>query len=482
MNRSILIAICDFLVLSLLSLARFDEAPPASPPEPTQQTIAAGRPDKDVLDMLSLALEQEKQARALLEANLSQTRESLEGQQQQLSEREKNLQQFQSELLKKEEEARRLQAERNTFRQQFTNTQSTVESLKQQLTDTSSEARISQQRLQDLQAELARRQRESERLQAQLADVEKNRRATESEKTQLATQLQVAETEKRLARAQIDTMRSEVQVVREEKAKLQEQSTKLSQGVTELAASSKELSQEIRENRPLAPNTIFSDFIANRVQSDFQALRRGVFGREVSRDKQSKTVLITYGSRTYALFHLDDTPLTFSDPGTDWDWFTGNLRRRSTVVPVDQLSFLHADPRVILVPVSESNARALATKVYRPAQDPFKFQEAVVVGANEGYYGEVKFQLDPTQPQYVKMEHSTIKGLFGKFNPSTGDLVFTKGGDLLGIMVNKEYCAVLNNFARAGTINLGIDIGQQHVGNLLAEMRWRIDRLPLPLR
>jgi hypothetical protein len=34
------------------------------------------------------------------------------------------------------------------------------------------------------------------------------------------------------------------------------------------------------------------------------------------------------------------------------------------------------------------------------------------------------------------MDRNSLKLLFGKFNPSTGDLVFSESGDLLGVMAN----------------------------------------------
>lgn len=489
MNKSLLIVICDFLVLSLLAIVRFDDAPATAQPQSPTNATPVARQDQDMLDVLALALKEEQQAKQQLAAQLAQTRQNLTGQQTTLSQREQNLQQIQQALQQaqqsleqKESEKQRIEAERLSLQEQFANTQSSLQSLKEQLNQTSSQSQLSRQRLLDLQSELARRQEQTAQLQSKLAEAEQTQRRAEIEKGQLAIQLQVAETEKRLAKSEVDTMRNEVQVVRAEKARLQEQSTTLAQGVTALAATSKELTQEIRENRPLAPNTIFSEFIANRVQSDFQAIRRGIFGREINREKESKTVLVTDGTNSFALFHVDDTPLVFSDPATDWDWLTGNLRRKSSVAPIEQIWFLQVDPRVAVVPVSAGYSQLLGSKVYPIATDPFKFQEAVVVGANEGYYGECRFQLDPNLPQYLKMEHSTLKGLFGKFNPSTGDLVFSKSGELLGIMVNNEYCALLRDFTRLRAVRLGIDITQQRTGQTLTELRWRIDQLPLPLR
>ena len=78
----------------------------------------------------------------------------------------------------------------------------------------------------------------------------------------------------------------------------------------------------------------------------------------------------------------------------------------------------------------------------------------MLVGADEGYYGECNFQIELSTPQYVKLDRNLLKGLFGKFNPSRGDLVFSRTGELLGIMVNNTYCLTVRDFNAAATICL----------------------------
>src|SRR6266571_5262130 len=114
--------------------------------------------------------------------------------------------------------------------------------------------------------------------------------------------------------------------------------------------------------------------------------------------------------------------------------------------------------RVVLIPVSAAQRRQLGCKVYRVSSDPFKFQDAVLVGAKEGYYGECKFQIDLSTPEYVKLDHNFLKGLFGKFNPSRGDLVLSKTGELLGIMANNSYCMMLHNFNAVAPFPFGKDL------------------------
>jgi len=160
----------------------------------------------------------------------------------------------------------------------------------------------------------------------------------------------------------------------------------------------------------------------------------------------------------------------------------GTLARNSAVFPVASLSFYLLDPRIVLMPISQIQARELGCKVYRISSDPYKFQDAVVVGAREGYYGECKFQIDLTTPQYLKMDRNSLKGLFGKFNPSTGDLVFSKTGDLLGVMANNTYCIIIRNFESAATFHLGDDMRGQPIAETLSSLYATVNGLPFKLQ
>jgi hypothetical protein len=136
----------------------------------------------------------------------------------------------------------------------------------------------------------------------------------------------------------------------------------------------------------------------------------------------------------------------------------------------------------VLLPVSSSEARELGCKVYRISKDPYKFQDAVLVGAREGYYGECRFETDLSTPEYLKLDRNVLKGLFGKFNPSRGDLVFSRNGDLLGVMANSTYCFMLRNFSAAATLRCGQDIRDQHTGITLSMMYSRLTQLPFRLQ
>jgi hypothetical protein len=505
MNRSALIVIVDFLLVSLLAFSRLDnqEMPSFEKTGPPTTQTNTRSPQQDVADVLKASLETERQSREHLNEQLQLTQAQLQTREQALSEREMLIREAEQVLREKAEEAARLGKERAALQTQFSATQASLAELQKQLTNTLGEASQSRQHLEAVRNDLAAREQEEAILKRKIAELEKTRQAAEAEKQQLATQLQVADTEKRMARQQLDLMQGEVQVQRQERAKLQEHATKmqehatkLAEGVTELAEKSGELTQEVRqnaqevrqnaqevrENRPLAANTIFNEFVTNRVRGDFRAVRSGAFGREVNREKEAKSILVRQGNQIYAIYHVNETPLQLSFPGVDWDWLIGNLRRGSVVARVDRLSFLAVDPRVVVIPISEAQARQFNCKIYSMPKDPFKFQEAILIGADEGYYGECRFQLDADSPQYIRMQRERFSWLIGKFAPSPGDLVLTKGGELLGVMVNKDFCLLLNEFEPAYHLQTGIGIAEQQTGLLLSQLFGQVARMPAKLQ
>lgn len=475
MNRSILIIICDFLLVTLVAFSNFDAETPAEP-----QTRMASAPmaiggNQDLMGTLKLALDDEKQSREKLTSDLRV-------QEQALAEREQKIKEFQENLRRTEEQAKQIDQQRAALAQQVAVSQASLKDVQSKLSDASTLNVISQERLAAMQAELKKREEETKSLQQKLSETEKAARATLAEKQQVAAQLQVSEAEKRLTREQVAELRGAVAVEKQEKAKLQETATALATNVGVLAQKSVELTQEIRDNRALAPNTIFTQFLSNRITARFDATRSGVFGGDVNKGKVSQCVLFTDGSQTYTLYHVDETPLQIWNPGTDWHRLTAILQRGNVAFSGVRLSFLAQDPRVVVIPIGEAQAKQYGVKIYKAAADPFKFQDAVIVGANEGYYGECKFQIDPSTPNYVKVDRNVLKGLFGKFNPSRGDLVFTKTGELLGIMVNGEYCAVLNRVVPTRTIQLGNAVASQQTGQMLSQLYDRIFQMPLKLQ
>ncbi len=470
MNRSILIVICDFLLVSLLAFSTVDINKVAD--EGTQRNVRVDivtnqlESGRDLTAVMKQALTEERKSRDLLLGELTKTR-------QEATQREKQVQTIQQALQTKEQEAQRFEQQQAALQQQFAAAQANLQTLTQQLQSSSSDAIISKERLAALEAERKKQAEQAAALQQQIAQLTKSNELAAAEQQRLSGQLQVAQTEKRLATEQVARMQDEVKVEREEKAKLAE-------GVKALASKSGELTKEIRDNRPLAANTIFNEFVTNRVQARIDASRPGLIG--TTRHRETQTVLATDGTNIFALCHVQDTPLTLWNPGTDWEQLSGTLSRNTAGFPIQSVSFYLRDPRVVLIPVSTNEARQLGCKVYRISAEPYKFQDAVLVGAREGYYGECRFEIDLTTPAYVKLDNNFLKGLFGKFNPSRGDLVFSKTGELLGVMANATYCMMIHNFDAAAALRFGQNMREQHTGDTLSILYTMVTELPYKLQ
>jgi hypothetical protein len=457
MNRSILIVICDFLLLSLLTfstdlskMAGDNEGSAASVKvDVLPKTGEAG--GKDLAEVMKQALGEEQKNREQLQAELARVREDARQQQEQLQQKQSNLE------------------------QQYATAQAGIQALNQKLQSSAAETSMTRQQLAAKEAEIQKQTDLAAALREQLAQLAKSNQAAMTKEQQLASRLQLAEVEKRAAAEQAALMQQQVQAERAENVKLAE-------GFKTLATNSSALTREIRENRALAPNAIFSEFVTNRVQARVLASRSGFLGMDASKSKTAETVLVTDGNNIYALCHVQDMPLTLSDPGTDWQGLAGMLVHNQTQVPVRSLSFDKHDPRVVFMPVTQAEAAQLRCKVYPVASDPYKFQDAVVIGAQGDYYGQSSFQIELNTPQYVKLDRNLLKGLFGKFNPSRGDLVFSRNGELLGVMANGTYCLVLHDFTAAATLQFGPDVRAQHTGETLSGLFFTVFNLPLHLQ
>jgi len=430
-------------------------------------TPASG--NADLVAAMKLALAEEQKNREQLQRQLQQKLlQQLQQQAAAAGQASNAILQAQAQASQREQEYARLQ-------QQLAGVQTNADNLSRQLQTTTAQAQESQQRLAATQTEAQQKAEVAAALQQQIDDLTRSNQMALTEKERLAAELQLAEVQQRAAADRAELMQQEVLATRAENARLAE-------GFQMLATNSSQLTQEIRENRALAPNTIFSEFVSNRIGADIYAVRTGLFGEATGKTHNTETILATDGTNYFALCHVQDTPLTLWDPGTDWDRLTGTLTGRGVQAPVPALAFHDQDPRVVMIPLTPAVARQLGGKIYHLSADPYKFQDAVLVGASEGYYGECNFQIDLNNPQYVRLDHNLLKGLFGKFNPSRGDLVFSRGDELLGIMVNNTYCLTIRQFSATTVLPFDVDLHLQHTGLTLAELYDHVFNLPLALQ
>ncbi|MFA6960718.1 MAG: hypothetical protein WC205_08215 [Opitutaceae bacterium] len=459
MNRTLLLILCDFLLLTLLALTDWQKAAPVKPVAPPPPAVkatpgtGAATKDDDIVSVMKLSLEDERVQRDQLSEKLQTTQSTL-------SEREKALTETASTL--------------DATRQQ-------VDTLSSQYTAAAADALATKENLARAQRELEDRQAEAERQKKQLAELEKSQAEARAKIEDLNVTVRVAEQEKQMLRTTAESLKTQVEAERQERIKVQETTTQLAQGVGQLADSSTALTKEIRDNRPINVNILFNEFLSNRVLTSFNGTRPGLFG-ERTETKDTRTIFVTDGKDTYALLHVTDTPFSLTEPGWDWNTLKAVFRKGAFRSEADRVEFLALDPRIAVLPVTTAQINALGVRSYPVALDPFKFTEALLIANGGSGYGEVPFKLDPTHPSYVRMDNRLVRRLFGDFSPSSGDLVLSKTGELLGIMVNSDYCALVNNFLPSQVIRTGDDLATRPTAPQLDDLILRLRKLPLRLQ
>jgi hypothetical protein len=463
MNKTLLLFIVDFLFLNLIALTRWERAEPTRPSQPPVNQISANTVsrDQDLVEAMRQSLSDEQLSRQSVEQKLNSA-ESM------LSARERALGQ--------------LQGESQKLTAQLVDTQKSQADLNLKYQSQLQESTVERSQLAQLQRDLEDKKAEAERQKQSLTDLERQKAEALKRIEGLAVQVAVGEREKQQLSARASELEQQVQSERTERAKVEQSASQLAQGVGQLAQNSGELTKEIRDNRPIGANVLFNDFLANRVQATFMATRKGLFGF-ATKEKEAKTVFTTDGRQVYALLEVEDTPLSFAEVGANWQKVAVRFER-----PPDykssgsKVEFLKIDPRVVVVPVDASQVAALGAKVYPLAADPFKFPEAVLISAGGQGYGELGFKVDAEHRGYVRVDNRLFKRLFGDFATSRGDLVFSKSGELLGIMVNSDYCVLLGNFAPTVTLPAGDEQPTERTGTLIDSLSARVQQMPVELQ
>jgi hypothetical protein len=452
MNRSILIVICDFLLLSLVTFSTDlnriigQDDGVAN----VKADVVLRSPDsngKELAAVMKQALAEEQSNREKLQGELAKLRDLARQQGDQA------VSQFR-------EQVQQLKLKETELEKQYAAAQANIQALTQKLQSSAAEGSMTREKLAAREAELQKQKVLAASLQQQIE--------------QLNGRLQAAESEKRLASGQIAMMQQQRETE-------QAQSVRLAESYKALAtnAHTVTVTRVVQDNGGLTANAIFDDFVKNRVQATFNAFRTGRLGMDTTKNKTSETVLATDGANVYALCHVQDTPFTLGQSATDWRGIMGILSRNQVQVAIRSLSFHVQDPRVVFMPITRADATELGCKVFPISSDPYKFQDAVLVSAQEGYYGQCSFQIDMTTPEYVKLFRNNL--LYGTFNPARGDLVFSRSGELLGIMANDSYCLVLHEFAESESLPFGPDLRPMRTGELLSRMYYYAGQLPAKL-
>lgn len=491
MNKTLLLILCDFLLLTILSMWKMEDDAPVTPAGETSNEVSVSSMavmEQDLLDTLQFALDEEKDERSDLAENLNQQAEELAQTQSELENRDARIENLQEEMSAAELRELALKTDREKLELQSATLANEVQQsatnyavVENQLRESELAAKQSAAQSRLLQEELDQKLEDIANKEAALSTASQQLEAAEGQVQELNVQVRMSAQQNEFLQESVTSLKGEVAAERVERAKIQEQAGKLAEGVSQLAENSQDLREELRSNIPVNANQLFSAYKENRVTANFSSLKYQR-PRYVEMQDTISTVLVTDGTDTYALYHVDSGPFGLKSNTGLIRSIQLSLSRFGNNVNLSQLKFLALDPRVLAILVTEEQVAGIGAKVYLTALDPYKWEEAVLVNLQGDKYGEVDFKLDADAPGFVKMQTKIFSSIFGDFSPSTGDLVLSKTGELLGIMVNRRYCVVIDNFLSAGSIELGDTLNADAFQRTLNEQANLLDTFPTALR
>jgi predicted nuclease with TOPRIM domain len=517
MNKTLMLVICDFLLLSMLALARFD--PPEEAATATlDATASSATAEAELIELLEESLQSELSSRQNLTEDLTETRESLQQKARALAEREAALEATQTDLAastaQAEELARskaqieaeqaalaaekaRLEAESTQLAARFDRTRTELEASKSQqvelvstLGQLKAQSSVTQEKLNQTEEELIAREIALAEREAALKTAEADKAALQAERETLNRQLEVAQAERRLLEQNLTQEQTEKQQLQEEKElafaradRLTENVSQLGQGVSTLTQASEDIKKEIEAARPQTMSEIFTRFQNHRASLRFTATERGLFGAESIKTYESKSILIRDESgATYLVTHSANSPFAFGKNANNLLAASLEVSLANRRFPVSQIGFLSADPRILFVPLPQSLVDASGLETFPLALQPERWEEAVLVKNDESNFGRTGFRRLTESERFLKMDRPALGQLFADFASSRGDLAFTKNSQFIGLLTDTEHAVVINDFLASAITRLGKGFDPEQNAATLDRLRDRLQQLPQKVR
>ena len=536
MNRSLLLVVCDFLLLSILALARFDVPKDAKyekddlklVSKQVVERISDGENYDDVvaeleatnetlLENLSSDKDDLVEQKLELEEQIAQRRMELAEKEKQIESRDETIAQNEADIQAAKEESEKLEAQRQEIEKKREALLQSNAASKKELELLAKNLADAKKRSDELAALKEKQQREAESVKVELAASQERAKAEEQRAAEAKALLQeekkrsdalVASTTKIDER--IDTLNRDlkedlkgvgqelrgvgqelkgvgeniagvgdkiasvsdevtsvkqdvskvgqdvkgvsetVSNVSEEVAGVGSKVETIQQDVAENAAEQKENFRQLSERQTKTVNEIFSKYEENKIKLTFTySHTSGLFSKETAETFTMDTVIMVDGSFAYSLVHAKDSPFKLEPRPRKLIKVTGEITspKLKSPIPVTEIAFMD-DPRILIVPlyINPSDLRKTSTiELFNSPDNPYLFSEAVVVDAKEGRFGQTDFVRDERDARYIKVKHTRFAFVTGAFDPGKGDLVFSQKGEVLGILVNRDYAFHVKN-------------------------------------
>lgn len=519
MNKTLMLVICDFLLLSMLALARFD-SPEQAPQATLDATAVSTTAEAELISLLEESLQSELESRFDLNVDLAQTRQQLSQQARDLAEREAALATTQENLTRKAAEAAqlaatkttieaeqrqlsaekaRIEAERQALAYKFETTRTKLADatnermeLTQTLGQLKAESSVSKERLSQAQQDLIAREVILAQREAQLKAAQAKAQQLNQEREMLDQQLKVATAERALLQQNLFEEQQANQQLQAEKAQVLAYADRLTenvselgagvsqlgQGLSELTQSSEAIQKEMDANRPRTMSEIFTRFQNNRATIRFTATEKPRIGSPHTQIYESNSIVIADGTGTYLVTHSADTPFArFKNPERILA-VQLEVTLAGHTVPLDQIAFMNIDPRLIYIAVPQRNVDAAGLETFTLARQPERWEEAVLIKNDGSNFGRAGFRRLTTSDRFLKMERPALGELFADFASSRGDLAFSQNSHFIGVLSDTTHAVVIDAFLAGAILDLGPGFNSQATARTLKRLQDRIRKLP----
>lgn len=536
MNRSLLLVVCDFLLLSILALARFDVPKDVILPEDGQKVVDKGiverisdgenyddvvaeleATNETLLENLSSDKDDLVQQKLELEEQIALRRKELADKEEQLASRDETIAQNEAAIQAAKEESEQLEAQRQEIEKKReallqSNAASKKElellaknlsdakkrsdelaalkekkeqeaqSMKIELAATQEKAKAEEQRAAEAKALLLEEKKRSDALVASTTKIDERidtlNRDLKQDLAGVGQELRgVGEELKGVGeniagvgekivsvsndvtsvKEDVTKVGQEVQGVKEtvsdvsqEVAGVGSRVETIQQDVTEQAAVQEENFRKLSERQTKTVNEIYSKYEENKVNLSFDYSHvSGLFSKETAASFSMDTVIMVDGSFAYSLVHAKDSPFRLDPRPRKLIKVSGQITspKLKTPIQVKEIAFMD-DPRILIVPLYVNPAELRKTsslELFGSPKNPYLFSEAVVVDAKERRFGQTDFMRDERDARYIEVSHTKFAFVTGAFDPGKGDLVFSQKGEVLGVMVNRDYAFHVKN-------------------------------------
>mgnify|MGYP001169731695 FL=1 len=414
MNRSLLLVVCDFLLLSILALARFDVPEDATIAKDGQKIVSTAvierisdgenyddvvaeleATNETLLENLSSDKDDLLEQKLNLEEQIAKRQQDLEEKEKQIASRDAVIADNQQEIQRSQLEAQELERKREEIekkREALLQTNAASKKELEMLSKNLEEAKKKSQQLAELKAKT---EKESEAFRVELAKTMEQAKAEQKAAAEAKAQL---ENEKRRSDAlvastskidekidslnqglagvgedlkvvgkglagvgdritsvtnDVNSVKKTVDGVSQEVAGVGSKVENIQKEVSETAAEQKENFRKLNELQTKTLNEIFTRYQENKIKLELEFTHKGGFLGAEKKDRfVMDTIIMVDGAFAYSLVHAKESPFRLNPRPRSLIEVSGTITSPKLKKPilVKEVAFMD-DPRILIIPL-----------------------------------------------------------------------------------------------------------------------------------